>query len=131
MLKPTYNHKHADTIEGLQDNVCNENTTSNCRHCPSGSPDLCFHSEDLLRNLRSITIVPSTRELTLQRCQYYRHWQKSVGQDFYPMLNDAQNVRTHRSGHEEQLRQNHFTESTESHPPSSLLSITATRNTSA
>jgi hypothetical protein len=67
MLKPTYNHKHADTIEGLRDNVCNENTTSNCHHCPSESPDLCFHSEDLLRDLRSITIVPSTRELTLQK----------------------------------------------------------------
>jgi hypothetical protein len=131
MLKPTYNHKHAYTIEGLQDDVSNENTTSNCRHRPFGSPDLSFHSEDLLGNSRSITIVPSTRELTLQGCQYYRHRQKSVGQGFHPMLNDAQNVRTRRSGHEEQLRRNHFAESIESHPPSSLLSITATRNTSA
>jgi hypothetical protein len=46
MLKPTYNHKHADTIKGLQDDVSNENTTLNCRHRPSGSPDLSFHSED-------------------------------------------------------------------------------------
>jgi hypothetical protein len=38
--------KHADTNGSLQDDVSKKKMTSQCRHHPSGSPDLGFHPED-------------------------------------------------------------------------------------
>jgi hypothetical protein len=35
---------------------------------------------------------------------------EAIGQGFHLMLDDAQNVFTHQSGHEKQLHQNHTTE---------------------
>jgi hypothetical protein len=46
--------KNADTNGSLQDDVSKKKTTSKCRHCPSGSPDLGFHPEDFLGNQEAI-----------------------------------------------------------------------------
>jgi hypothetical protein len=105
-------HQNADTIRDLQDDVSKENMTSKCRHRLSRSLDLSFHLEDLPRYSRSIMTAPSTRK-SARGCQCCRHRQHAVEQGFRPMLNDAQYICTHRSGHDEQLHRNHTDGSTQ------------------
>jgi hypothetical protein len=77
---------------GLHDHVPKEKMTYRCRHSPSRSPDLSFHSHDLPGHSRSDTTVPPTRKTTLRKCRYCRHRQKAAEQGFRPSLKESRHA---------------------------------------